>query len=70
MAFLRQAEGYRGTELFRRLQSPPSFLTIDRWETRAAYERFRRDQAAAYAALDAECEAVTSREVFLGAWDH
>ena len=69
VAFFRQAEGYRGTELFRRLQSPPSFLTIDRWETRAAYERFRRDQAAAYAALDAECEAVTSREVFLSAWE-
>ena len=32
-------------------------------------ERFRRDQAAAYAALDAECEAVTSREVFLAAWE-
>jgi hypothetical protein len=27
------------------------------------------DQAAAYAALDAACEAVTSREVFLAAWE-
>ena len=69
VAFFRQAEGYRGTELFRRVQSPPCFLTIDRWETRAAYERFRREQATAYAALDAACEALTSREVFLAAWE-
>ena len=53
VAFFRQADGYRETELFRRQQSPPCFLTIDRWESRAAYERFRRDQAAAYTALDA-----------------
>jgi hypothetical protein len=51
------------------VQSPPCFLTIDRWETRAAYERFRRDQAAGYAALDAAYEAITLREVFLSAWE-
>lgn len=69
VAFFRQAEGYRETELFRRQQSPPCFLTLDRWESRAAYERFRRDQAAAYAALDAECEGLTVREAFLAAWE-
>ena len=69
VAFFRQAASYRGTELFRRLESPPCFLTIDRWETRVAYERFRRDQAAAYTALDAECGPLTSREVFLAAWE-
>ena len=69
VAFFRQADGYGETELFRRQQSPPCFLTIDRWESRAAYERFRRDQAAAYAALDTECEGLTVREDFLAAWE-
>ena len=69
VAFFRQAEGYRETELFRRQQSPPCFLTLDRWETRAAYERFRRDQAAAYATLDAQCESLTVGEAFLAAWE-
>jgi len=69
VAFFRQADGYRETELFRRQQSPPCFLTIDRWESRAAYERFRRDQAVAYTALDAECEGLTVREAFLAAWE-
>ena len=69
VAFFRQAVGYRETELFRRQQSPPCFLTIDRWETRTAYERFRRDQAVAYASLDAECEGLTVRETFLAAWE-
>jgi heme-degrading monooxygenase HmoA len=69
VAFFRQADGYRETELFRRQQSPPCYLTIDRWETRDAYERFRRDQAAAYAALDSECEGLTVAETFLAAWE-
>jgi hypothetical protein len=42
---------------------------MDRWETRDAYERFRRDQAAAFAALDAECERQTVAEGFLAAWE-
>jgi heme-degrading monooxygenase HmoA len=69
VAFFRKAEGFVATELFQRRSSPPCFLTIDRWETRAAYERFRRDHGAAYAALDAECEGLTRQEAFLAAWE-
>ena len=43
--FFEGAEGYRGTELFRRTVSPPCFLTPDRRETRVAYEAFRRERA-------------------------
>ncbi len=67
--FFEPAEGYLGTELFRRTVSPPCFLTLDRWETRAAYETFRRERAAEYTALDAACEGLTVRERFLAAWE-
>lgn len=69
VAFFREAAGYRGTELFRRTVAPPCFLTLDRWEKRAAYESFRRERAAEYAALDAACEGLTVRERFLAAWE-
>ena len=69
VAFFRKADGYRGTDLFRRTVAPPCFLTLDRWETRAAYESFRRERAAEYSALDAVCEGLTVRERFLAAWE-
>ena len=67
--FFEGAEGYRGTELFRRTVSPPCFLTPDRRETRVAYEAFRRERATEYAALDAACEGLTLHERFLAAWE-
>lgn len=69
VAFFRQAPGYLGTDLFRRSAAPPCFLTLDRWETRAAYESFRRARAVEYSALDAACESLTVRETFLSAWE-
>jgi hypothetical protein len=44
------------------------FLTIDRWDSRSAYERFRRERGSDYARLDAACEALTVQEDFLGAF--
>jgi heme-degrading monooxygenase HmoA len=67
--FFEGAEGYLGTELFRRTVSPPCFLTLDRWATRKAYEAFRRERAAEYTALDAACEGLTVGERFLAAWE-
>lgn len=67
--FFRQADGFRGTELFRRTAAPPCFLTLDRWTTRDAYEAFRRERAADYTALDAACEGLTAGETFLTAWE-
>jgi heme-degrading monooxygenase HmoA len=61
-ALFRQANGFRGTEVFRRTAAPPRFLTLDRWESRSEYEGFR-------AALDAVCKGMTLRETFLAAWE-
>jgi heme-degrading monooxygenase HmoA len=69
VAFFRRARGYLGTDLFRHTSSPPCFLTLDRWESRSAYESFRRERATEYAALDAECERLTTSERFLAAWE-
>jgi heme-degrading monooxygenase HmoA len=56
------APGYLGTELRRTGDDPAEYLTIDRWKSRAAWHTFRRDHAAAYDALDRECEYLTVAE--------
>lgn len=55
--------GYLGTELRRAGDDPTEYLTIDRWESEAAWHAFRRDNAAAYEALDRRCEPLTVHEV-------
>lgn len=56
------APGYLGTELRRTGENRADYLTIDRWEGRAAWQAFRSDHAAAYDALDRECEHLTVSE--------
>jgi quinol monooxygenase YgiN len=63
--FARDA-AYQGTHLFRDTKRPRVYLTSDTWASRAAYEEFRLKHRAEYAALDAECEALTSSERRLG----
>jgi hypothetical protein len=46
-----------------------SYLTIDRWVSRAAYETFVQADPAAYAALDRRGDALTVRERRLGSFD-
>ena len=48
---------------------PLCFLTLDRWESRAAYEAFHRERGPEYSALDAACEGLTTSERFLTAWE-
>ena len=56
-----RSPGYRGTEL-QRAGEPGEYLLVDRWASRQAWDTFRRDFAAAYDALDRECEALTVSE--------
>ncbi|HET7745687.1 MAG TPA: antibiotic biosynthesis monooxygenase family protein [Vicinamibacteria bacterium] len=65
----RQADGFRGTELLRDEKDPTRYVTIDRWESLAAWEDFRRRFKAEYEALDARCEALTSRESRIGTFE-
>jgi heme-degrading monooxygenase HmoA len=63
-----QGEGYLRTELLRDARDERRYLTLDRWRSAEAYERFRAEQRETYAALDQRCEALTEHETFLGAF--
>lgn len=65
----RRAPGYARSELHRDLLNPQRFVTVDYWESRAAWEDFRSRFAAEFAALDARCETLTLRETELGRFE-
>lgn len=62
----REDTAYRGTRLARDLSRPRTYLTLDFWKSREAYEAFLEKYRAEYERLDAECEAFTSVEAPLG----
>ena len=55
-------DGYLGTELHRVADEPPEYRTIDRWESRAAWETFRERYKAPYESLDERAARVTDLE--------
>jgi heme-degrading monooxygenase HmoA len=59
---------YRGTELLRDAYIPGNYLTIDRWTSEEAFRAFRKDHDREYETLDRACDALTSREVRIGAY--
>ncbi|HET8948259.1 MAG TPA: NUDIX domain-containing protein [Candidatus Polarisedimenticolia bacterium] len=63
----RRDPAYLGTELLR--GAAGRYLTLDRWLSRAAFEAFKKREAAEYAALDRRMEALTSHEAALGSFD-
>lgn len=62
----RRAQGYLGTELLRDRSNPSRYLTIDRWESREAWQAFRGTQGTDYERLDRELESLTTHEAPLG----
>ncbi len=67
--FFRRSPHYVGTELFRSLDSPTRFMTLDSWRTRAGYEAFRKAHAKEYAQIDEWCANMTAHERILGMVD-
>ena len=67
--FFRRSPEYVGTELFRSIESPNRFITLDTWRTRSGYEAFRKSNAEEYAKLDKWCEQFTLHERTLGMVD-
>jgi heme-degrading monooxygenase HmoA len=65
----RTAPGYLSTELFRSTATPGRYLTVDDWESLAAYDIFRARAAGAYAELDARCDDLTLAERLVSADD-
>ncbi len=61
--------GYRGTELLRDTNRSARYLTIDRWESREAYDGFKERSRPEYDALNARGEALTKKERLIGRFD-
>lgn len=64
-----QAAGYRGTSLLRPADTSGWWLTLDRWESPDAFERFQTELRDEYHALDVKLEGLAGEEVFVGAFD-
>ena len=46
----------------------PSYVTIDMWRSRAAFDTFHRLHHGEYQRIDRQCESLTLHEEKLGAW--
>ncbi len=67
-ALFRRAPGYLGTQLLRDESAHGRYLTIDRWQSAAAYRSFRSAFAEAYESLDRTFEAMTREERMIGSF--
>ncbi len=65
----RQSPGFLATELIRDLEIVRRFVTIDRWESRQAFERFKAATQAEYEALDVRCKELTRSERLIGHYE-
>ena len=64
-----EAPGYVRTELHRDSAEPGRFVTIDYWESEAAWREFRTRFSVRFEALDARCAALTLRETEIGRFE-
>ena len=63
--FLQDSQ-YKGTRLVKDVERERVYLTLDFWESREAYEKFKKENAAEYDRIDKECEGMTVREDRIG----
>ena len=64
-----QGEGYIRTELIRDPKTPGRYVTVDFWKSRQAFERFKKQNIAAYKALDKKCNSLTKSEKLIGEFE-
>jgi heme-degrading monooxygenase HmoA len=65
----RKSPGYLESVLLRDAESGNRYIVIDRWKTAAAYEQFKKEYAAQYAAIDRQCEKLTEEETRIGIFE-
>jgi heme-degrading monooxygenase HmoA len=61
-----RAQGYVGTELRRETDRRAHYLTIDRWQSREDYKRFKEAFSNEYVTLDLRCGRFTDAEQKIG----
>ena len=66
-ALFARDPAYRGSDLMRATDG--TYLTLDRWDSKEAYEAFRARHAAEYDAIDGTFDALIEHESLLGAVD-
>jgi heme-degrading monooxygenase HmoA len=65
----KRADGFVRTRLLAPDQDGGSWLTLDEWESLAAFERFQDQHGDTYRGLDEELADLTADERFIGAFD-
>ena len=68
-ALFGKARGYLGTSLYRPDKPGGWWLTIDRWDSAAAFDSFDQAHGEEYRALDAELEGIAGEEEFVGTFE-
>jgi len=66
VALFRRAPGYLDTELIVDRNQPSRFVTIDRWESKEAFDSFRTEFGTDFDQLDRLGEELIERETMLG----
>jgi heme-degrading monooxygenase HmoA len=64
-----RSSAYLGTTLLRDVDGERAYVTIDRWQSRADFDNFRREHAVAYAALDVDTGPLCTSEELLGMFE-
>jgi heme-degrading monooxygenase HmoA len=62
-------DGYCETQLLRDTTNPRRYVTLDFWKSCETHDRFRREHAREYKALDQRCERLTLKENKLGEFE-
>lgn len=68
ITLFRHSPDYVRTDLVRDTAQSNRYLTLDYWQTQAAYTAFQTAHQAEYAALDVHCSQFTMREVHIGSF--
>ena len=69
VALFKRHEGFIRTRLFRQKADAHVYLTIDAWESKEAYDRFRSENAEEYRRLDAQLGMLKLEELLLGYYE-
>jgi len=64
-----RGDGYIRTELIRDPKTTGRYVTVDFWKSRQAFERFKKQNLAAYQALDKKCNSLTESEKLMGEFE-
>lgn len=60
---------YVRTRLFRHRTDPATYLTVDMWNSKDAWDHFRANNSEAYARLDRQLHMLYLEELLLGYYD-